>query len=120
MSVSILKQGNVLIACVQSALTDRDLLQLRDELSEKIGKHFSKGVIIDISALDVLDSFATRTLRGIAHTTRLRGAETVVVGMQPDVAFSMVQLGLTLEGVCVALDLEEGLELIAQRECDHA
>jgi rsbT antagonist protein RsbS len=66
-------------------------------------------VIIDVTALDVLDSFATRTLRSIAHTARLRGAQTVVVGIQPDVAYGMVQLGLTLEDVETALDLEEGL-----------
>jgi rsbT antagonist protein RsbS len=116
MSVPVLKQGKVLIACIQSALTDRDLLQLRDDLSEKIGTFSSKGVVIDVSALDVLDSFATRTLQGIAHMTKLRGAETIIVGMQPDVAFSMVQLGLTLTGVRVALDLEEGLAQLTQAE----
>ena len=66
-------------------------------------------------ALDVLDSFATRTLRAIAYMTKLRGAETVIVGIQPDVAFAMVQLGLTLEDVLTALDLEEGLRLLDQR-----
>ena len=66
-------------------------------------------VVIDVTALDVLDSFATRTLRGIAYTARLRGAETVIVGIQPDVAFAMVQLGLGLDGVATALDLEDGL-----------
>jgi rsbT antagonist protein RsbS len=74
----------------------------------------ARGVIIDLSALDVLDSFASRTIRGIAYTAKLRGAQTVVVGIQPDVAFAMVQLGLTLEGVSTALDLEEGLALLEQ------
>jgi rsbT antagonist protein RsbS len=112
MPVPILKQGDVLIASIQAALTDHDLLQLKDELAEKVGRLRSRGVIIDVTALDVMDSFATRTLRGIAATARLRGAQTVVVGVQPDVAISIVQLGLTLQGVATALDLEEGFELL--------
>jgi rsbT antagonist protein RsbS len=116
MQVPILKQGNVLIACVQAALTDKDLIQLKDDLSERVGKFRSSGVVIDVSALDVLDSFATRTLRGIAQTTKLRGAETVIVGVQPEVAMAMVQLGLTLDDVSTALDLEEGFDLIAARK----
>jgi rsbT antagonist protein RsbS len=112
MPVPILKQGEVLIASIQSALTDRDLLQLKDELADKVGRFRARGVIIDVTALDVMDSFATRTLRGLAATTRLRGAETVVVGVQPDVAITLVELGLTLEGVETALDLEEGLEVL--------
>lgn len=116
MSVPILKQGDVLIASVQAALSDRDLAQLRDELALRVGKLRTRGVIVDVTALDVLDSFATRTLRSIAFTTKLRGAETVVVGIQPDVAFAMVQLGLTLEGVETALDLEEGLLLIQTKK----
>ena len=109
MEVPILKQGGYLIASFQAALSDEDLLKLRDALVERVGKARSRGVIIDVTALDVMDSFATRTLRAIAHMVRLRGAETVIVGIQPDVAFAMVQLGLTLEGVSTALDLEEGL-----------
>lgn len=113
MAVPVLKQGDVLIASIQSALTDHDLLQLKDELAEKVGRFRSRGVIIDVTALDVMDSFATRTLRGLAATTRLRGAETVVVGIQPDVAMALVELGLALDGVATALDLEEGLEVLA-------
>lgn len=109
MQVPILKQGPYLIATIQTALTDADIVQLRDALVEQVGRYRSRGVIIDVTALDVLDSFATGTLRDIAHMVRLRGAETVIVGIQPDVAFAMVQLGLTLEGVGTALDLEEGL-----------
>jgi rsbT antagonist protein RsbS len=109
MAVPILKQGDCLIASIQSALTDAELLDLRDELSGRVGRHRSKGVIIDVTALDVLDSFASRTLRTIAEMMRLRGAETVIVGIQPEVAFSMVQLGLSLDGVTTVLDLEEGL-----------
>ena len=114
MPVPILKQGDVLIASIQAAPTDHDLVQLRDELAERIGRFRARSVIVDVTALDILDSFATRTLRGIAQTARLRGAQTVVVGIQPDVAFAMVQLGLTLEGVATAVDLEDGLVLLRQ------
>src|SRR3982750_3489678 len=84
MSVPILKQGDILIASIQAALSDRDLIELRDELADRVGRLRSRGVIIDVTALDVLDSFATRTIRGIAYTAKLRGAETVVVGVQPE------------------------------------
>ena len=107
MEVPILKQGDYLIASIQSALSDADLVQLRDGIVQRVGKFRSRGVIVDVTALDVMDSFATRTLRDIAHMIRLRGAETVIVGIQPEVAFAMVQLGLTLEGVATALDLED-------------
>jgi rsbT antagonist protein RsbS len=110
--VPILKQGDVLIASMQEALTDHALLELRDRLSDEVGRLRARAVIIDVTALDVVDSFATRTLRGMAHAARLRGARTVVVGIQPEVAFAMVELGLTLEGVSTALDLEEGLALV--------
>jgi rsbT antagonist protein RsbS len=112
MPVPILKQGDMLIASMQSNLEDRDLMQLRDEIAEKVGRFKSRGVILDVSILDVLDSFATRTLRTIAETAKLRGAETVIVGIQPDVAVAMVQLGLTLDGIATALDFEEGIELL--------
>lgn len=116
MPVPILKLGSVLIVCMQAAMTDADLERLKEDLSGAVGRHRADGVVIDISALDVMDSFATRTLRNIADATRLRGATTVVVGMQPEVAFAMVQLGLMLDTVTTALDLEEGLALIeAQR-----
>jgi rsbT antagonist protein RsbS len=112
MPVPILKQGPVLVASIQAALTDKDLAELRDALADGVGRHRSRGVIIDVTALDVLDSFATRTLRTIAQTAKLRGAHTVVVGIQPDVAFGMVQMGLSLDGIETALDLEEGLAWI--------
>jgi rsbT antagonist protein RsbS len=114
MHVPVLKQGGYLIASIQSVLSDADLLQLRDDLADRVGKFRSRGVIIDVTVLDVIDSFATRTLRAIAHMLKLRGAETVIVGIQPDVAFAMVQLGLTLEGVGTSLDLEEGLAYLDQ------
>jgi rsbT antagonist protein RsbS len=113
--VPILKQGGYLIATIQSVLSDSDLLQLRDDLAGRVGQFRSRGVIIDVTVLDVIDSFATRTLRGVAHMLKLRGADTVIVGIQPDVAFAMVQLGLTLEGVGTALDLEEGLAFLNAR-----
>jgi rsbT antagonist protein RsbS len=122
-SVPILKQGDVLIASIQSALTDQDLIQLREDFAEKIGRFRTRGVVIDVTALDVLDSFATRTLRGIAYVAKLRGATTVVVGIQPEVAFAMVQLGLALEGIATALDLEEGLDYLGKttrRSLGHA
>jgi len=114
MHVPILKQGQYLIASVQSALSDADLMQLRDDLSDRVGQFRSRGVIIDVTVLDVIDSFATRMLRAVAHMLKLRGAVTVIVGIQPDVAFAMVQLGLTLEGVGTSLDLEEGLSYLDQ------
>ena len=110
MQVPILKQGPFLIATIQSALTDADIVQLRDALVEQVGRYRARGVIIDVTALDVMDSFATGTLQDVAHMVRLRGAETVIVGIQPDVAFAMVHMGLTLEGVTTRLDLEEGLD----------
>ena len=120
MEVPILKQGPYLIGSVQSALTDADLMQLRDTLVEKVGRFRSLGVIVDVTAMDVMDSFASRTLSDIAHMIRLRGAETVIVGIQPEVAFAMVQLGLTLQGVTTALDLEEGLNFLDKRTKKHA
>lgn len=115
MEVPILKQGRYLIATIQAALSDEDLLQLRRALLDRVIQFRSRGVVVDVTALDVMDSFATRTLRDITYMIRLRGADTVIVGIQPEVAFAMVQLGLTLEGVATALDLEEGLAYLEQR-----
>lgn len=109
MDVPILKQRNYLIASIQAVLTDEDLVSLRDRLVEQVGRYRSDGVILDVTGLDVMDSFSVRTMRDLAHMIRLRGANTVIVGIQPEVAFSMVRLGLSLEGVSTALDLEEGL-----------
>lgn len=120
MPVPILKQGDFLIASIQAALADRDLRQMWDEIAEKVGKYRCRGVLIDVTALDVIDSFAARTLRGIAEATRLRGAEMVIVGIQPDVAIAMVQMGLTLAGAETALDLDEGLALLRTRRQEEA
>lgn len=115
MEVPILKQGHVLIATIQAALSDEDLLHLRSALVQKVVRARSHGVIVDVTALDVMDSFACRTLSEVAQMIRLRGADTVIVGIQPEVAFAMVQMGLRLEGVTAALDLEEGLTYLNQK-----
>jgi rsbT antagonist protein RsbS len=107
--VSILRQGSYLIASIHTALDDTQMVRFREDLVEQIGRHRSRGVIIDVAALDVLDSFGARTLRTLAEMARLRGAATVIVGIQPDVAFSMVSLGMTPGSVVTRLDLEEGL-----------
>lgn len=120
MAVPILKHGNYLIASIQAALTDADLFELRDTLVEQVGRFRARGVVVDLTALDVVDSFGVRMLCDIAQMTRLRGAETVIVGIQPDVAFSMVQFGLSLTGVATALDLEEGLAYLDRGTKHHA
>lgn len=112
MPVPILKQGPYLIASIQDALSDGEVLELQDNLLEQIGEVRARGIIVDVAAMDVIDSFAARSLRTVALTTRLRGAEMVIVGIQPDVAFAMVQFGLLMDDVNTALDLEEGLEFL--------
>ena len=114
--VPILKLGDVLIVTVQAALTDAQLIDLRTELADRVGRLRSKGVVVDVSLLDVLDSFASRTLVDIAKVARLRGAHAIIVGIQPDVAFAMVQLGLTLEGVDTAVDLDEAMEILGRND----
>jgi rsbT antagonist protein RsbS len=112
MPVPILKQGTILIATVQAALSDSDTERLQRDLMEQVSRFRAQGLIVDVTAIDVMDSFAARSLRTIAHMTRLRGADTVIVGLQPEVAFAMVQLGLAFDGMHTALDLEEGLALL--------
>ena len=115
MSVPILKQGDYLIATIQTALSDSGVLELRDDLAERVGRFRSRGIIIDVAALDVIDSFVARSLRTIALTAQLRGARTVIVGIQPDVAVAMVQFQLDLAPLETALDLEEALALLDRR-----
>ncbi|MDQ4029006.1 MAG: STAS domain-containing protein [Actinomycetota bacterium] len=112
MLVAILKQGDYLIASIQFDLTDGQVLELRDDLSDRIGRSRARGLIIDVAALDVIDSFVARSLGSIAITARLRGAETVIVGIEPDVAIAMVQFDLDLEPLRTALDLDEALNLL--------
>jgi rsbT antagonist protein RsbS len=114
--IPILKQRDYLIASVQSVLTDEDLVNLRDKLVQQVGRYRSAGVILDVTGMDVIDSFSVRTLRDLAHMIRLRGATTVIVGIQPEVAFSMIQLGLRLKDVPTALDLEEGLAYLDSKK----
>ena len=117
--VSILRQGDNLIASIHTALDDSEMVRFQRNLIEQIGQDRARGVIIDVAALDVMDSFGSRTLLNLAHAARLRGAETVIVGIQPDVAFAMVQFGISLDPMHSALDLEEGLarldELVGHR-----
>ena len=117
--VSILRQGGHLIASVHTALDDGQLLRFRSDLLDEIGRQRARGVVIDVAALDVIDSFACHTLRVIAQVARLKGARTVVVGIQPDVAVTMARLGTTLHPVPTALDLEEGLDLLSDDLLGH-
>ncbi|MCU1538221.1 MAG: rsbS [Humibacillus sp.] len=110
--MSILRQGTTLIASVHAALDDSELIRFQDDLIAQIGQYRARGVVIDVAALDVIDSFAALKLRTIAEMARLRGAHTVIVGIQPDVAYTMVRLGMGTGGIPTALDLEEGLALL--------
>src|SRR6188474_2433950 len=112
MSVAILRQGAYLIASIQSDLSDTEVIQLRHELSELVGRYRSRGIVIDVAALEVIDSFVARSMRSIVLTAKLRGAETVIVGIQPDVAIAMVQFRLNLGQLRVTLDLDEALALL--------
>ena len=112
MSVAILRQGDYLIASIQSDLSDSEVVELRGELAELAGRYRARGIVIDVAALDVIDSFVARSLRAIVLTASLRGAETVIVGIQPDVAIAMVQFRLNLEPLRVALDLDAAISLL--------
>ena len=112
MSVAILRQGDYLVASIQSDLSDSEVVALRQELAELVGRHRARGIVIDVAALDVIDSFVARALRAIVLTAKLRGADTVIVGIQPDVAISMVQFRLNLEPLRVALDLDAAVALL--------
>jgi rsbT antagonist protein RsbS len=115
MQIPVLKQGKFLIASVQSAISDTEWVVLQEQISSMIGVHRITGVILDMTLLDCMDSFACRTLRNLAQATRLRGAETIVAGLQPDVAFAMVQLGLLLRDIKTAIDLESAMEILGHK-----
>jgi rsbT antagonist protein RsbS len=115
MSVAILRTGEYLVASIQSDLSDSEVLALRDDLLERVGRLRSLGIVVDVAALDVIDSFAARALCSIALTAQLRGARTVVVGVQPDVAIAMVHFQLNLEPLHTALDLDEALALLERK-----
>jgi len=107
--IPILKLGDSLLVTIQVDITDRLAGRLQDDLMERIVATGARGVVIDISALDLVDSFMGRMLAGIADMSRILDAETVVVGMRPVVAITLVELGLTLPGVRTALSLEQGM-----------
>jgi rsbT antagonist protein RsbS len=113
--VPILKQGDYLIASVQSPLSDPEVQALQESLLDLVGKHRTRGIVVDVTAMDVIDTYVTRSLRTVARSTKLRGAEMVVVGIQPEIAFAMVEFGLTMDDLHTALDLEEGLEFLNRR-----
>jgi rsbT antagonist protein RsbS len=110
--VSILRQGDYLLASINAALDDGEMLRFQESLVERIGEERARGVIVDVAALDVLDSYGARTLGKLAEMARLRGAETVIVGVSPEIAVSMVRLGMCIPHVHTALDLEQGLLLL--------
>lgn len=110
--IPILKMGKYLLVTIQVDMHDRLAVVLQDDLTARIVKEQTKGVLIDISSLEVVDSFIGRMLGSIASMSRMLGAETVVVGMRPAVAITMVELGLSLSEVRTALNVEKGMELL--------
>jgi rsbT antagonist protein RsbS len=112
--IPILQMGQVLLVTIQVDMQDQMALALQDDLANKISNTGAKGVLIDISALEIVDSFVGRMLGSISGISRIMDATTVVVGMQPAVAITLVELGLSLEGVRTALNVERGMELLAQ------
>jgi rsbT antagonist protein RsbS len=110
--IPILKMGRVLLVTIQVDMHDRLALALQDDLTTRIAATGARGVLIDISSLDVVDSFIGRVLANIAAMSRVLDAQTVVVGMQPAVAITLVELGLSLPGVRTALNVERGMELL--------
>lgn len=112
-AVAVLHQGENIIAAIQSDLTDEQVIDLRDDISARVGRSRARGVIVDVTALDVIDSFVARALRSLALTAKLRGAETIVVGIRPEVAIAMVQFEMNLAPLRTAIDLDEALEILA-------
>ena len=116
--IPILKMGEFLLVTIQVDMHDRLALTLQDDLTAQIVKHQARGVLIDISTLEMVDSFIGRMLGSIASMARLLDAETVVVGMQPSVAITLVELGLSLQGIRTALDVEKGMIALAAARSD--
>lgn len=111
-TIPILKVGDCLLVSIQVDMHDRLAMSLQDHITEQVVKHHARGVMIDISALEMVDSFIGRVLGSIAAMTRVLGAETVVVGMRPAVAITLVELGLSLGTLRTALNVEVGMELL--------
>jgi rsbT antagonist protein RsbS len=117
--ISIMRMGRLLLVSIQVDLHDRMAMQLQEDLTEQVVKHGAKGVLIDISALELVDSFIGRMLSNLAAMSRILDAETVVVGMRPAVAITLVELGLELGGVRTALNVERGMELLGGAGFGH-
>jgi rsbT antagonist protein RsbS len=112
--IPILRMGNLLLVTIQVDMHDRLAMTLQDDLTQRIVSDAAKGVLIDISALDLVDSFIGRMISNTAAMARVLDAQTVVVGMQPAVAITLVELGLTLHGVKTALNVEKGMALLGK------
>jgi rsbT antagonist protein RsbS len=110
--IPILRMGKTLLVTIQVDMQDQTALALQDDLADKIAKSGATGVMIDITALEIVDSFVGRMLTSISSIARILSATTVVVGMQPAVAITLIELGLSLEGVRTALNVERGMELL--------
>jgi rsbT antagonist protein RsbS len=118
--IPILRMGDTLLVTIQVDMQDQMALGLQDDLANRISESGAKGVLIDISALEIVDSFVGRMLASISGISRILDATTVVVGMQPAVAITLVELGLSLTGVRTALNVERGMELLAQGRKEQA
>ena len=116
--IPILKMGEYLLVTIQVDMHDRLVMALQDDLTERIVRDHARGVLIDISSLEIVDSFIGRMLANIAAMSRILDAETVVVGMQPSVAITLVELGLSLQWVRTALNVEKGMRLLRE-SLDH-
>jgi rsbT antagonist protein RsbS len=117
--IPILRMGNYLLVTIQVDMHDKLALTLQDDLTERISSVNAKGVLIDISSLEIVDSFIGRTLANIASMARVLDAETVVVGMQPAVAITLVELGMSLPGIRTALNVETGMEYLRENVISH-
>lgn len=118
--IPILKVGDCLLVTIQVDMHDQLALTLQEDLTERIARHASRGVLIDISSLEIVDSFIGRMLANIAAMSKVLDAQTVLTGMQPAVAITLVELGMTLPGIKTALNVERGLELLRESIEQHA
>lgn len=116
MGIPVLRHGGVVIATPDDRATDADLLQMESDLLDAVGEHHVGGVVIDVGAVSVLDSFSCRVLRDIARAVRMRGADVVAAGVQPQVAYSMVRLAAIFDEIPTAIDLEDAIEVLSSGE----